>query len=213
MDPFPLISNIISPAQVVDPTCYLGSTAPLPIELKYFEAYLNDEQEVELEWATSTEIDTEYFEIIRQQNNEEIVVARVEAKGDSTTTQVYDAIDEKPLTGISYYKLRSVDLDGAEQNSDWHAIEIKEVEIEHIKIYPNPAIYDFNLVLTTSKSRNANLEMFDLSGKMVRSQALNIEEGFNKFTVEVANLPVGQYVVKVQSDGLDLAPMQVLVSR
>ena len=131
MDPFPLILNIISPAQVVDPTCYLGSTAPLPIELKYFDAFLNEEQEVEL--ATSSEIDTKNFEIIRQQD------------GDVTV-----------ITRVSYYKLRSVDLDGAEQNSDWHAIEIKEVEIEHIKIYPNPAIYDFNLVLTTSKSRNAN---------------------------------------------------------
>lgn len=156
MDPFPLILNIISPAQVVDPTCYLGSTAPLPIELKYFDAFLNEEQEVELELATSSEIDTKNFEIIRQQDGDETVITRVDAKGDSMTTQVYDAIDEKPLTGISYYKLRSVDLDGAEQNSDWHAIEIKEVEIEHIKIYPNPAIYDFNLVLTTSKSRNAN---------------------------------------------------------
>ena len=141
---------------MVDPTCYLGSTAPLPIELKYFDAFLNEEQEVELELATSSEIDTKNFEIIRQQDGDETVITRVDAKGDSMTTQVYDAIDEKPLTGISYYKLRSVDLDGAEQNSDWHAIEIKEVEIEHIKIYPNPAIYDFNLVLTTSKSRNAN---------------------------------------------------------
>ena len=132
----------------------MGSTAPLPIELKYFDAFLNEEQEVEL--ATSSEIDTKNFEIIRQQDGDETVITRVDAKGDSMTTQVYDAIDEKPLTGISYYKLRSVDLDGAEQNSDWHAIEIKEVEIEHIKIYPNPAIYDFNLVLTTSKSRNAN---------------------------------------------------------
>ena len=134
----------------------MGSTAPLPIELKYFDAFLNEEQEVELELATSSEIDTKNFEIIRQQDGDETVITRVDAKGDSMTTQVYDAIDEKPLTGISYYKLRSVDLDGAEQNSDWHAIEIKEVEIEHIKIYPNPAIYDFNLVLTTSKSRNAN---------------------------------------------------------
>ncbi|MFT6321629.1 MAG: hypothetical protein ACJAT4_002559 [Granulosicoccus sp.] len=57
------------------------------------------------------------------------------------------------------------------------------------------------------------LEMFDLSGKMVRSQSLNIEEGFNKLRVEVADLPVGQYVVKVIGEGLDLAAMQVLVNR
>jgi hypothetical protein len=55
--------------------------------------------------------------------------------------------------------------------------------------------------------------MFDLSGKMVRSQSLNIEEGFNKLRVEVADLPVGQYVVKVIGEGLDLAAMQVLVNR
>lgn len=213
LDSYALIPNLISPTEVVDPTCYLGSTAPLPIELKYFEAYLNEDQEVELEWATSSEIDTEYFEIIRQHDNDEVVVARVEAKGDSNTTQVYETIDEKPLTGISYYKLRSVDLDGTEQNSEWHAIEIKEVEIEHIKVYPNPAIYDFNLVLTTSKEREATLEMFDLSGRMVHSQPIGISEGFNKFRVDVSNLATGQYLVKVVGEGLEIAPMQVLVNR
>ncbi|MDG2417646.1 MAG: DUF1501 domain-containing protein [Saprospiraceae bacterium] len=213
LDSYPLISGLIESNEVVDPSCYLGSTAPLPIELKYFEAYLNDEQKVELEWATSSEIDTQYFEIIRQQDNEEILISRVEAKGDNITTQVYDAIDENPLIGISYYKLRSVDIDGAEQHSDWHAIEIKEVQIEHIKIYPNPAIYDFNLVLTTSQSRIAILEMFDFSGKMVRSVPLNIEEGFNKFRVEVADLPIGQYIVKINSEEFDIAPLQVLVHR
>ena len=67
--------------------------------------------------------------------------------------------------------------------------------------------------MTTSQSRIAILEMFDFSGKMVRSVPLNIEEGFNKFRVEVADLPIGQYIVKINSEEFDIAPLQVLVNR
>jgi len=42
------------------------------------------EVELELERATLSEIDTAFFEIIRQQDGDKMVVIRVEVNGDST---------------------------------------------------------------------------------------------------------------------------------
>ncbi len=214
LSPYAVLPNLILDDQTVDPSCYIIPTAPLSVELTFFNAYLTEEKQVKLDWETASEINSDYFEIERMKEDiDPEFVARVNAQGTSSFSQTYEALDSNPLSGVSYYRLRSVDLDGSEQFSDWKAIELEQTNIENIRVYPNPAIYDFNLVLTTKINRKANLELFSINGQLVYSEALNIKEGFNKFRVDVTNIPIGQYFVKLTGDGLEVETMKVLIQR
>ena len=58
-----IISSLIKPSHVVDPSCYIGVSQPLPVELAFFRAEVTDEDMVELRWETLNERDHDFFEV------------------------------------------------------------------------------------------------------------------------------------------------------
>lgn len=212
--PYTILPDLIEEDQTVDPSCYIMPDNPLPVDLAYFEARLTNDQQVALKWATATEVNSDYFEIERMSENESVeIVASVAAQGFSNFEQVYNAIDANPLSGKSYYRLRSVDQDGQEALSDWKAIELNSDRIKDLKIYPNPAVYDFNLVLTADQQKEGRLDIFATNGQKIFTKNITIQSGFNKFPVAVTDFPVGQYFVQLRGEGLDFPPMNLLVQR
>ena len=97
-----------------------NSSVPLPIELMYFNATLqSNAKKVDLNWATATEINNDYFSIERagkDLNFKEI--AYVPGAGISSLNHYYHQLDENPLPGINYYRLKQVDYDGNVTFSD-----------------------------------------------------------------------------------------------
>ena len=108
---------------------------PLPIELTVFSATPNGQQ-VNLTWITESEVNNDYFSIERSNdalNWEEL--ERVNGAGNSNISLEYKAIDEFPLKGVSYYRLKQTDYNG-----DFSYSDVKTVRFNHsdIVIYPNP---------------------------------------------------------------------------
>lgn len=125
--------STISPySGVIDPC-----SIPLPVEGLYFRAS-PEGQKVLLEWATATEHANDGFTVFRSVLGGAFQeVAWVDGAGDSQQQTDYRVYDEHPLPGISYYRLRQTDLDGAESYSDIVAVEFKPMQL--LMPYPNPA--------------------------------------------------------------------------
>lgn len=86
--------------------------SPLPIELLNFEARV-EEGSVRLLWQTASEYNNDYFVIEKSVDGisfEEAV--RLPGAGNTSTGHSYQTIDFKPYLGVSYYRLRQVDVDG-----------------------------------------------------------------------------------------------------
>ena len=60
--------------------------------------------------------------------------------GDSKTLQSYSLLDNQPLRGTSFYRLKSVDFGGRCSYSETRSVSIKDKTISHFKVYPNPAV-------------------------------------------------------------------------
>ena len=85
---------------------------PLGVTLTYWSA-AKDENQVMLSWSTIMEKEAASFEIIRTTENEkEVVLGNVPAKGNSTTKVDYSFVDPTPTTGINYYQLKQIDRNG-----------------------------------------------------------------------------------------------------
>ena len=83
----------------------------LPLNLLSFSATKNV-GDVQLKWYASDEVNVAYHE---PQRSEDGVAFTAIGKVDAINHQgvsAYDFVDKKALTGITYYRLRSVDLDG-----------------------------------------------------------------------------------------------------
>ncbi|OFY20727.1 MAG: hypothetical protein A2W98_01280 [Bacteroidetes bacterium GWF2_33_38] len=117
-----------------------GSLSALPIELiafnvKEFEKFVN------VSWITATEINNDYFTIERTSDFENIQeIAEVDGAGNSNVFLEYRYIDEEPLTGISYYRLKQTDFDGKSTYSDWVSVLLGIDGRMEFKVYPNPVL-------------------------------------------------------------------------
>ena len=112
---------------------------PLPIELVSFTAVVNENNYVTLQWETASESNNDFFSIERSSNGidfEEIMT--ISGAGNSSTPLFYNALDNNPEEGISYYRLKQTDYDGRYEYFQIITVEINQSTSPTVNIYPNP---------------------------------------------------------------------------
>lgn len=122
-----------------------GSSGVLPIRLLDFKA-VPDQWKVNVFWTTATEHDNEHFTVERSTDNEDWNgVAELPGAGNSQSLQQYATVDEHPLMGISYYRLRQIDTDGNSTLSNTVSVEFNGGSAG-IQVFPNPTTGNITLV-------------------------------------------------------------------
>jgi len=69
--------------------------------------------------------------------------------------------------------------------------------VENVKIYPQPASNNIFVDFTAVKSEVVNVEIYDLVGKRVYFETINIAEGFNHFQINSTNFADGMYIYTI----------------
>ena len=103
-----------------------GGGTSLPIDLVSFNAEQlggNAHPVVVIDWVVASQVNNDYFEIQRSVDVEQWhTIETVTGAGNSNTQMSYSIIDDNPLYGISYYRLKQTDYDG--QYESFHPISI-----------------------------------------------------------------------------------------
>jgi Secretion system C-terminal sorting domain/Carbohydrate binding domain len=162
----------------------------LPLEWLNLQAYPLSKT-IQLNWQTATEKNAGYFDV-EKSNDGKIFkkMGQVKAHGNSITLRDYAFIDETPLNGVNYYRLRQVDNDGKETLSNIVSVMFKGSQI--LKIFPNPVTNK----LTIISDSNSEYIIFDVIGREVkRGLLLN-----NQTEIDVSHLPSAMYYVKTKDE-------------
>lgn len=177
---------------------------PLPIELLSFNAY-PDKNIVQLNWSTANEINNDYFTIERSKDGQNWeAIASVDGAGNSNHPIDYLSYDNKPYTGISYYRLKQTDYDG--QYKYFNVVTVnREKEAETgVAIYPNPAGNGlfFVAIKGNSEDKSVHLSLRNTLGQLVYSEKLLVgEQPENIIPVSLGkNFPCGLYFFEIASD-------------
>jgi len=181
-----------------------GGGSTLPITLSSFNVSLVDNEYVNLEWVTSAELNNEYFAIERSADGKDFeTIGRVEGHGTSLVKNEYSFKDETPLDGTSYYRLKQVDFDGPFTYSAIQSLNNAQVVLtaDDVNVFPNPATTEINVAVQIKKEGDQEIQIIDLSGRMVYSQIQSFYEGQNQFKLPLDNLPTGFYFVKFGAEG------------
>ena len=170
---------------------------PLPIELLYFEANAKNEK-VFLNWQTATEINNDYFVLERSVSGTEwISLGKVKGSGNSNSFKSYKYIDDKPIFGTSYYRLKQVDFDGASSFSEVEPVNLrKNMEV---KTYPNPFYDNLNFDIYANEIGEISVEVYNLLGSIVETRRIFLEEGNNTIQTNFGGLRQGTYIVKLSN--------------
>jgi hypothetical protein len=171
----------------------LGGSNPLPVELISFSAQKKDRQ-VQLDWATASERNNDYFEIERSQDAQHFeYVATVKGVGNSVTKQIYQSFDANPETGVSYYRLKQVDFDGKYKYTNIASVQFNGEAF--INFFPNPAANRINYVFS-SDYEGATIKITNTSGAIIKD---NIQLSNYDGHIDATELANGIYYLIVQS--------------
>ncbi len=165
---------------------------PLPIVLLGFEASTSASDQVSLTWRTATETDNEHFTIERSRDAkvwDELVT--IAGAGTSTEPIDYRVIDDNPLPGLAYYRLKQTDFDGKFEYSGTVAAIAGEYDDVPLSVFPNPAQNRF--VLTASPEALHHLRVADLAGRDVTSLIRIVKRTETAAELDISSLPTGTY--------------------
>ena len=176
-------------------------TVPLPIQLAGFIA-LALSNSVKLTWKTNSEINNNYFTVQRSAGLETVIdIASVPGAENSSVIRNYSAVDENPLPGISYYRLKQTDYNGQFTYSLW--VKINFNQNNKIKIVPNPAEGNtVNIILPSAPSSSCRVFINDITGKLLFEKKI-IKDLANDF-LSISGLPLaegGMFFLTVELDG------------
>ncbi|MBL0127156.1 MAG: T9SS type A sorting domain-containing protein [Flavobacteriales bacterium] len=179
------------------------SCSPLPLELIAFEATAQGGR-VLLEWTTASEVNSMHFEVERSIDMEEWEkVDVVGAVGTSNVRSGYTTMDHAPLPGLSYYRLRIVDLDGSFTFSPVRSVRMMETALV---CHPNPTSGSFTVLHVPD---GGVIEVLDVLGRSVQVDARPSTGG--SMQVRLFLPSPGLYTVRM-SNGADVAFTKVLIS-
>jgi len=171
-DIFMLMTQTSGPAAGTSAVVLLPSQlcAPLPVTLNTFTAARN-RANVTLKWETTTEINNRGFALQRNLGNGNWqVLDFIESKavnGNSNSLLTYTYNDFNPAKGITQYRLKQVDIDGAFKLSQIRAVR-GEGQKGRTIIYPNPASGSkVNVVLEDVKG-SFDVSLIDLNGRTIK---------------------------------------------
>lgn len=175
-------------------------TAPLPVELTRFGALLQKDG-VRVSWETATERNCDYFAVERSGDGRSFAeVTRVAGNGNSSAKRSYATLDVAPLPGVSYYRLRQVDLDGTAHHSPVEAVTNSGRSVA--ALYPNPATTEVNILFAEALSGSLDIQIMDAAGRVVWREHREQSTGDRLLRVPTAQLPAaGLYFVQVQNGG------------
>lgn len=140
---------------------------PLPVTLLYFKVNTQGKN-VQLNWATASELNNSYFKIERSHNALDWEpVGKVKGAGTSALTLTYTFTDTSPLVGASYYRLKQIDYSGDYSYSKIVSVNINETRTVDFKLYPNPGRGIFKIDFDGQQHRLRFVEVYDSMGRKV----------------------------------------------
>jgi hypothetical protein len=151
-------------------------TGPLPVELINFQSKKN-EGKVYLLWKTASEINSSHYDVERSVDGVNFQwISTVKIEGNSQSIRDYRYIDYTPNTGVNYYRLKIMDLDGSYEYSDLTSVVFSS-DGSTILISPNP-VYEFLIIETKEEiGDGVMLEIYDRSGVLIYKSELDLEDG------------------------------------
>jgi hypothetical protein len=171
---------------------------PLPVTLINFTATAINNQYIELNWATASEINNSGFQIERSYDGVTFAaIGWAAGHGTSEVTNNYQYGDMTVQPGVVYYyRLKQVDLDGNYTYTNIVSASLtgdKGFIVDNL--FPNPASSNVSIGVISSVNASATIRMTDVLGRTVLESPWSLNVGYNVNDYDISSLAAGTYTV------------------
>jgi hypothetical protein len=193
-------SSTISFSEQIVTLGSVDASNPLPVDLISF---VGEHQNGfnKIDWKTASELNNDYFELERSATGETFsTITRISGRGTVNELSSYNFLDEEPMVGNNYYRLKQVDFDGKFEYS--HIILVKNEGtggVFNISVFPNPLSKGTLLNIRSIKDNelDAKVSVIDLTGRVLTSYTVGADNFVEK-TVDTSSWSgAGIYIVEM----------------
>lgn len=178
------------------------AAAALPVTLKSFSARLSNGK-VYLRWVTSSEQENHGFVIERAgANGNFTALTQVGGGGNSSSDKVYEWVDDKPLSNLSFYRLKQQDINGRFRIFETRKVMNKGRFKSMILVTPNPFTADPSAFVNVDRRQKVTVWLSDMSGRILSTVNGVYEEGTTELSLPTSSLPRGIYFVRVKGEDI-----------
>jgi hypothetical protein len=169
----------------------LTHTTTLPVTLISFGSYVAGSTIV-LNWQTASEVSNDFFTLEKSFDGMNWnLMAVKDGNMNSHQLSQYQYIDEQPIQGLNYYRLKQTDVDGTTTVFP-SIVQHFSGKGEELLIFPNPS--DGLVTVHATGAGQKTLRVLSTSGQEILAGAV-IET--NDYFLNLTELPAGYYVVEV----------------
>ena len=186
---------------------FMPFAASIPVELTSFTASTIDGN-VLLNWTTATELNNSGFEVQKGSHTSTSLsvtewesIGYVQGNGTSTETHNYSFVDESPVEGKYFYRLKQIDFDGSFEYSN--VIEVITNMILDFALeqnFPNPFNPTTKLSWQSPISSHQTLIIYDVLGNEVTTLVDEFRQaGKYELNFDASGLSSGIYFYKLSA--------------
>ncbi|MBK9255344.1 MAG: T9SS type A sorting domain-containing protein [Saprospiraceae bacterium] len=151
-----------------------------------------------LDWKTNSEFHSDYYEVMRSDNNGKsfTVIGKIKSLNNPTGGS-YSFVDSGIKdSNIKYYRIKHVGMDNSVSYSS--IVSVLNTKGEHtIKITPNPANSFLNITFSNSDNRSdADILLLDNVGKKVKEYKISATEN-SEISLDISELQPGLYFTQI----------------
>lgn len=174
-----------------------GTPIPLPVDLLTFTARQQTDY-VALEWTFDNARYLDRFEAEHATDQQDWqIIGTLRYEEELYKNKQAYLIHEKPTSGINYYRLRMVDLDGSQEVSRIESIYFpKSVGVRPVNTKVAHSLFIERL---SSSGHGSQLTITDLQGRTVHSATLPAD--VFDFTIDMSTYPSGLYILRTLTGG------------
>lgn len=176
----------------------------IPVELTSFTASTSG-LDVNLNWATATEINNQGFEVQKKVGDSFITIGFVEGFGSTTEAREYSFTDSKLSSGVYVYRLKQIDFDGTSDYSQEVEAEVVAPSVFTLdQNYPNPFNPSTKISFSLALDSKVSIKVFNVIGQEVASLVnSNFSVGSHEINFDASHLNSGVYIYRLEASSVD----------
>lgn len=129
-------------------------------------------------------------------------ISTIKGSGNSSKVNSYTYLDKSPAKGVNYYQLSQTDFDGNSEVFSPIAVSFKLENLEeNLTVYSDSK--NIQIGLNWSSNEMVTFSVFDLSGKTIFINKINLQNGKNLINLDTANNLVSHQVYILRINGAE----------
>ena len=173
----------------------------MPVSFTSIKAYEKGNT-IEVAWNVAGESDIHHYEVEKSADGRNFsMMSSVKAKGNENSSVAYTSLDNSPLTGNNYYRVKSVSLSNEVKYTSIVNVRLGKGG-EAISVYPNPVKGNtIGLQLTNLEKGSYTVNVYNTNGQLVATKMLQHGGGSaSEQIVLPTSATKGVYQLEVRGD-------------